>query len=261
MKKFIISVLALVGAFAMMGVDAGATEVQIDDTLLSGSCFVDESGRTMAPVRAFAESMGCEVTWNGDTQLVTVTQDVKYEVYKDSKVSQEESKAYLELTIGDDKIYRNYGADIIQMDTQAKVVDGSTYVPLRFVAEALNCEVSWDSATSSVIVKTPKTRFGIKLCGRFALPYDSTIEGSYDKQTFSTLFSISKENDLVQSIGELKSILGQIYGDTIVENVASTVANDCWGRDDECSFSIGTAENEDLFVVYNSADSVMVEVN
>lgn len=260
MKKFIISVLALIAAFAALTVEAGATEVQIDDTLLGSSCFVDESGRTMAPVRAFAESMGCSVTWNGETQLVTVTQDVKYNVYKDSKIKQEESKNYLELTIGDDKIYRNYGADIVQMDTQAKVVDGSTYVPLRFVAEALNCEVGWDDATSSVVVKTPRTRFGVKVVGRYAVPYDYELQGYYDEQLCNSTFSIGKDSDLVKSITELKSVLGQVYGGTVVESVASTIANDCWNNSNECSFSIGTETNKDMFQIGNDSESVWVTV-
>jgi len=38
------------------------------------------------------------------------------------------------------------------------VYNGSTYVPLRFVAENLNKEVIWDKATQSVLVNTPKPK-------------------------------------------------------------------------------------------------------
>ncbi len=36
------------------------------------------------------------------------------------------------------------------------VYNGSTYVPLRFVAENLNKEVLWDKVTQSVLINTPK---------------------------------------------------------------------------------------------------------
>ncbi|WP_432355342.1 stalk domain-containing protein [Sporosarcina sp. A2] len=36
------------------------------------------------------------------------------------------------------------------------VYNGSTYVPLRFVAENLNKEVIWDKSTQSVLINTPK---------------------------------------------------------------------------------------------------------
>lgn len=36
------------------------------------------------------------------------------------------------------------------------IIDGTTYLPVRAVAEALDCDVSWDSSTSTVII-TDKT--------------------------------------------------------------------------------------------------------
>lgn len=38
------------------------------------------------------------------------------------------------------------------------VYNGATYVPLRFVAENLNKEVTWDKASQSVLVNTPKPK-------------------------------------------------------------------------------------------------------
>lgn len=39
-------------------------------------------------------------------------------------------------------------------DVPAQIIDGRTMVPIRFVAEALGAEVSWDAATNSVIITT-----------------------------------------------------------------------------------------------------------
>lgn len=258
MKKFIVSVITVLSSLTLMSGVASASSVQIDGNLLSKDCFLDENGRTMAPVRAFAECMGCTVEWNGDAQVVSITQETKYNVYTGDKVGTEETRNYLELTIGDDKIYRNYGADIVQMDTSAKIVDGSTYVPLRFVAEALDCEVSWDGNTGITMVSTPKTRYGVNLCGRYAVPYSYSIDCSYDKQSSTVSFGIDKSRDMVKSIEELKSILGQKYGPKTVESVAYSIVNDCWNNSEVNNVTLGNKENPDLFTIYNDNESVRV---
>ncbi len=40
----------------------------------------------------------------------------------------------------------------ISSDVPPQIVDGRTMVPLRAVAEALGCQVSWDGQNSSVII-------------------------------------------------------------------------------------------------------------
>ncbi len=87
--------------------------------------YVDDYGRTQVPVRAVAEMLDCDVDWNGDTKTATVTRDGGVITLK-------------------------YGSDImtvndkpVQMDTSVIIKNDRTYIPIRFVAEALGLAVEW----------------------------------------------------------------------------------------------------------------------
>ena len=94
-----------------------------------------ESGRTLVPMRALAESLGCFVAWDSQEQKVTVIG----------------SKDDVVLTIGSNKAY--VGEKEVTLDVPAKIVDGRTMIPLRFVAEAFGAEVMWDSSMNMAIIK------------------------------------------------------------------------------------------------------------
>lgn len=62
------------------------------------------------------------------------------------------------LTYRDIKITVN-GAEVTPTDvngssTEPFIIDGTTYLPLRAISEALGCDVAWDDATNSVIITT-----------------------------------------------------------------------------------------------------------
>ena len=89
--------------------------------------FVDENNRTQIPVRALAELLDFNVRWNGDTLTAELTKG-------DTVVT---------IKIGENQITKN--GETIEMDTAAKVVNDRTYIPLRFVGEALGCNVEWEN--------------------------------------------------------------------------------------------------------------------
>ncbi|MDI9476853.1 MAG: stalk domain-containing protein [Natronincolaceae bacterium] len=95
-----------------------------------------EDGRTLVPVRAIFESMGATVGWDGETRTVT---------------GQTEDKI-IKLIIGDKTALVNNQK--VELDVPAQIIDGSTLVPARFVAESLGAEVDWDNNTRSVLVNS-----------------------------------------------------------------------------------------------------------
>jgi len=44
-----------------------------------------------------------------------------------------------------------------QLDATPQIRAGRTFVPLRFVADAINCDVKWDQATRTAIVRAETT--------------------------------------------------------------------------------------------------------
>lgn len=95
---------------------------------------VIEQGRTLVPMRAIFEALGAEVGWDGTTRTVTAAR----------------GQTTVRLTIGVKTAHKN-GAPVT-LDAPAKVVNGRTLVPLRFVSEALGCSVQWDAKTQTVTI-------------------------------------------------------------------------------------------------------------
>jgi hypothetical protein len=94
---------------------------------------VIEDGRTLVPLRAIFSALGAEVTWDSDTQTVTA--------FKDNNK--------IELVIGG-KAYINHQE--AYLDVPAKIINGRTLVPLRFVSEALDCNVKWNNETHTILL-------------------------------------------------------------------------------------------------------------
>ena len=84
-----------------------------------------EGNRVLVPVRFVAEKLGARVDYAD--QLVTIRQDGKV----------------IELPIGSDVVKVN--GQTVTLDTKATAEKGRTYVPLRFVSEALGETVEWDA--------------------------------------------------------------------------------------------------------------------
>jgi hypothetical protein len=91
-----------------------------------------ESGTTLVPMRACFESLGATVNWNNDTQTVTSRRN----------------NIEIKLSIGNRLAYVNGTAQTLSVP--GKLVNGYTYIPLRFVGEALGDTVVWDGSTNTI---------------------------------------------------------------------------------------------------------------
>ncbi|MGE4283456.1 MAG: stalk domain-containing protein [Clostridia bacterium] len=103
-----------------------------------------ENNRTLIPLRAVMEKLGAEVEWYAEQKTVKVhTDDIS-----------------IELVIGEAtaKVIRNKDGisneEIIQLDVPSNIVGNRTFIPGRFVAEALEATVEWDEASNTMIVHT-----------------------------------------------------------------------------------------------------------
>lgn len=93
-----------------------------------------ENGRTLVPMRAIFEKVGADVSWDQDTKTVIA----------------HKNDITIKLPIGANNAFVN--ENIIDLDVSAKVVDGNTLVPIRFVAETLGFNTDWDNNTYSVLL-------------------------------------------------------------------------------------------------------------
>jgi len=96
--------------------------------------FIDENSRTQVPIRFVGEALGANVSWDGSTKRVTITLNGKKVV----------------LQIGN-KNYEVNGQQK-QMDTVALLKESRTFVPVRFVSEALGATVKWNANIRTVYI-------------------------------------------------------------------------------------------------------------
>ncbi len=97
------------------------------------------NGRTLVPLRDIFESMDCKVSWEGETRTVTAVKDENVIVLSiDNKLAK----------IND---------DIIELDVAPTIINSSTMVPVRFIAESLGAKVDWDASSKTVIITSNPT--------------------------------------------------------------------------------------------------------
>jgi len=75
MKRFysILLALGLLLALTVPGAASGGPRILVDGAPLDApGAYITEGGTTMAPLRALAEALGCEVGWDPETETVTV---------------------------------------------------------------------------------------------------------------------------------------------------------------------------------------------
>lgn len=93
---------------------------------------VIEDGSTLVPFRTIFEKLDLSVGWNTETNTVTGNKD----------------GLTIQLKIGDKSSIVNGRA--VSLDVPPKVIDGTTLVPLRFVAEASKGKVVWHQETRHI---------------------------------------------------------------------------------------------------------------
>ena len=131
--------------FSTMSVTIGESEIDIDGEIVpideSNSVPYVENGRTMMPVRGLAEAIGADVSYDDSTQTVTV----------------ESPETVVLMTIGLDEMEVN--GETVQLLKAPEIVNDRTMLPVRDVAEALDCEVEWIQETeTAVFTRTLQTK-------------------------------------------------------------------------------------------------------
>ncbi|MCX7843524.1 MAG: N-acetylmuramoyl-L-alanine amidase [Clostridia bacterium] len=94
------------------------------------------NGRTLVPVRNVFENLGADVKWQPESSTVEVSG-------KNTVISMR--IGYIAAKVND---------ALVKLDTRPVIINGSTMVPIRFVAELLNSDVKWDPVNYTVIIKS-----------------------------------------------------------------------------------------------------------
>lgn len=162
MKKFLTLIIFFAILLGLNIPQANATGIQVTvdgkPVHFSGNApYVDKNGRTMIPLRAVADALGCETTWNSDRQSATVEKALAIEgqsvTLSQTFYPNDEDFCYqwvASATVG--QKYLDFGLN--DMNTRALVKNGSTYLPIRYVAEYFGYTVQWDGTSQTVLIQS-----------------------------------------------------------------------------------------------------------
>ncbi len=106
--------------------------------LATSTAPVQMNGRTLVPLRDIFEALGAQVNWNAAAQTILATRGT----------------TQIGLAINNRTASVN-GAPVM-LDQAATLINGRTFVPLRFVAEATGAKVDWNGAMQTVSIHTPQ---------------------------------------------------------------------------------------------------------
>ncbi|MDA8228813.1 MAG: copper amine oxidase N-terminal domain-containing protein [Desulfitobacterium hafniense] len=92
---------------------------------------LSENDRILVPIRSIFEALGADVQWNSEAKMVTAVKN----------------SIKIKLVI-DGIAYKN--GEQVALDVPAKIIKDRTMVPLRFISEAIGCQVIWEESTHTV---------------------------------------------------------------------------------------------------------------
>lgn len=144
-SRALLSLLAVFSILVTMAIPVAAEDltaadlprvaVLVDGVPLNADAYVI-NGRTVVPLRALFNALGATVEWDDATRTVTGIKGNRI-----IKLTIDQTVAYVD-------------GKPVTLAVPALLINARTFVPLRFVGEALDAAVSFDSATNTVIIET-----------------------------------------------------------------------------------------------------------
>jgi len=123
-----------------MELTIGKIEIKIGDRIEKlESPPIIESGRALVPIRKIAENCESKVLWDNNLRKVTL----------------ERFDKTIELFIDNPKCKVNGVEKTLPSGVAPKIINGRTFLPLRFVAEELDAKVDWIALTQTIIILYP----------------------------------------------------------------------------------------------------------
>ncbi|MDQ2087005.1 stalk domain-containing protein [Herbivorax sp. ANBcel31] len=137
MKILISAITALILCFSSITIfevhGDGEINVTVNDSMIEFDVSpIIVNGRTMVPVRGVFESLDAKVSWFEETKTVLVLK--------------ENTRIYLIV----DSLNAYVNEELVKLDVPAKIINGRTLVPIRFISETLGAKVSWDENNRTV---------------------------------------------------------------------------------------------------------------
>lgn len=126
-----------------------------------------ENDRTFVPIRFVSEALGKTVNWNQDTKTITIFEINQNDRFVYNYISLELGNPYVAIfdpfvltnlmyeTTPDREYIKKAmkeNVNITKMDVVPILKNDRTFVPIRFISEALGENINWDAKNKTVII-------------------------------------------------------------------------------------------------------------
>ena len=99
------------------------------------------NNRTFVPVRFVADALGASVEWDAKTGTATLRSE-------ENIIKLTTNSKWMQVSDYKPVVWKK-----IKMDTAPHIVNNRMMIPIRYIAENLNCDVEWDSKNARAIIK------------------------------------------------------------------------------------------------------------
>ena len=146
---------------------------------------VIQNGRTLLPIRAIIETFGGTANWAADDKTTAIT-------YGENVVT---------LTVGSTRAFVNNKET--EIGTAPIIIDGRTFLPVRFLSENLGLDVDWNEETKTVtITQTTQPEYDITpIDDIFGLNMINPVSPKFTGVSFLNFLTTSEETDGAPSLG------------------------------------------------------------
>jgi hypothetical protein len=175
--------------FSVNAADAGISVILDNRIVVFDQAPFIENSRILVPIRAIAEAANIEVEYDSATRTAKLTKiESLLRIPLNNKDPYVNGKTHtILLTIGSDSAVVD-GEDR-HLDVPAKIIGDRTFVPLRFISEAMDMDVIWIEQTKQVLINS-RLRGSKPLTGEKLFP-------SISKETISLV----GDNEITVTLG------------------------------------------------------------
>ena len=133
-KRTVLGALVMSTMLAMGSV-TNASTLQVNGNNITGSkiTFVD-SGVTMVPIRVIGEGLGLAIDFEKSTGTISLKSE------------------YVSISMISGKNQAKVNNETVVMERPPVIKEGTTYVPLRFVGEAIGATIDYDNKTKAIVI-------------------------------------------------------------------------------------------------------------
>ncbi len=187
LKKWMFALLASMVLTVPVFADSSYADpamIQLNDGKL-------ENNRLMIPLRVVSEQLGAKVNWDQQSKTVTIFKD----------------HTTVKLTLNSTQVQVNQLT--VTLDVPAKLYNGSrTYVPLRFVSQAMGAEVSWNQQALQATIQTTEKKIVIGMeQGKVEVPSSKRIT----EQRAKVIVEKLNEATNISSIKQIRSYFSPYF--------------------------------------------------